>query len=119
MIGGSFFFSSRHGGVASLKGWIEFSLEMMLSFGICTAGELGGLGLLCLGGLLLLGLLLALLQLGDLLCADRLGLDLVVLCLPLCRLLILLLLLVLLFLLFLLLGVTITVRPPSAWRPSL
>ena len=62
----------------------------MLSFGICTAGELGGLGLLCLGGLLLLGLLLALLQLGDLLCADRLGLDLVVLCLPLCRLLILL-----------------------------
>ena len=26
------------GGVESLKGWIEISLEMMLSFGICTAG---------------------------------------------------------------------------------
>ena len=48
----------------------------------------GGLGLLRLGGLLFL--LLAFLQLGHLLCADRDGLELVLLGLPLRRLLVLL-----------------------------
>ena len=80
----------RGGGEVSLKvvDWI-FARDDVIWY-LYSSCRTGDLGLLRLRGLRLLGFLLALLQLGDLLCANGLRLHLVILGLPLCRLLVLL-----------------------------